>query len=86
MKTLILSVLLLSTVLFSCSENRSVREYGGSLNINREPNEIVLGTQWVGNDLWILTLDTVTNTNYFREYSRHGLWEGIVIIKENHAI
>ena len=81
MKTLKIFVLLLSTILYSCSETQRTRNFGETLKVNLQPNEILINCSWGNNNLWFLTKDTITNIDYFRKYSIHSIWEGTVIIK-----
>ena len=80
MKKLILG-LIITTGLFSCTDNQMTRRYGGTETVNLKPNEVVLNVTWKENEMWICTKDTITNTVYFREKSSWGVLEGTVILK-----
>lgn len=80
MKNLILG-LIITTGLFSCTDNQMARRYGGTETVNLKPNEVVLNVTWKENEMWICTKDTITNTVYFREKSSWGVLEGTVILK-----
>ncbi len=62
----------------SCSKNKSVRKYGGSENIAIRANEKFLNMSWKDNNMWIITVDTVTHVGYAREYSQYGILNGEV--------
>jgi hypothetical protein len=74
---IIASCLLLS----SCSDNMMARHFGGTEEIDLPPNRIVLSCTWKENDLWITSLDTITNVAYMQEKSQNGILEGTIIIK-----
>ena len=80
MKKLILGVFTLM-VLISCTDNSRARNYGGKEEISLKTNEKLIMITWKESNMWILTIDTVTNTQYFREKSSFGMWEGEIIIK-----
>lgn len=79
MKRLIL--FLLAALLFSCTDNEMVRNFGSTKEYKLKPNEKVLTVTFKDHDIWILTRDTVTGVSYFREKSALGLMEGTIIIK-----
>lgn len=85
-RTLITTLILLIGLLIStsCTDNRRARNWGGTETIRlREftnPTEKVINVTWKGDNLWILTQDTVSKTLYFREKSNLGIAEGKVII------
>jgi hypothetical protein len=80
-KTLAIGLLGLGLLLASCTEQSRARNWGGEEEIMLEPNEKLINMSWKGDDLWVLTIDTTTNIQYFRESSSWGMWEGSVIIK-----
>lgn len=79
MKKLFL-LLTLSVVLFSCTEQSRARNWGGTEEVVLHPNELLINMSWKGDDLWVLTKDTLTGTQYFRESSSYGIWEGEVVV------
>ena len=68
-------------LLSSCNEQTMARHYGGTEEIVLPPNRIVLSCTWKENNLWITSLDTITNVTYMQEKSAHGIMEGTIIIK-----
>lgn len=64
----------------SCTSNERARNYGGKEEINLEKNHKLLSVTWKENNLWILTVDTTTNINYFKEKSSRGIIEGQIIL------
>jgi hypothetical protein len=74
---------------YSCTENQSARNYGGTETVQLEEGVRVVNVTWKGDEqlgsLWILTKkDTTTKpTTYsFKEKSNFGVMEGTVIIIE----
>jgi hypothetical protein len=68
-------------VLSACTDNSRARRWGGTEEVALKPNEIVLGVTWKGDEMWILTKDTVTGVSYFREKSSWGVLEGTIVLK-----
>lgn len=66
--------------LTSC-ENTLTRKFGGSMQHELKPNEKFINVTWKGDNLWVITQDTVTNFYYAREKSNYGLMEGVITIK-----
>lgn len=66
---------------FSCTDNSRARNWGGTEEIQLKENHTLLGVTWKENNMWILTKDTVTDINYFKEKSNWGTLEGTIIIK-----
>jgi hypothetical protein len=81
MKRKLFTFMLLSTVLFSCTENSRARNWGGTEHLDLNSNEVLINMTWKENNLWVLTQDTITGTKYFREHSSWGVVEGEIIIK-----
>lgn len=75
-----LTLLFISIIIVSCSENTRTKKYGFSQTITLKPNERCLNATWKEDNLWYLTEDTVTHVTYFREKSEHGIVEGVVKI------
>lgn len=65
----------------SCTDNSRARSWGGTEEIALSANEILLNVTWKGDQMWVLTQDTVSGTNHFREHSSWGVMEGEVILK-----
>lgn len=83
----ILVVLFSFIFLFSCTENKRARTFGGTENINITNGYKVVNCTWKDDDLWILT--TKMNENEqprilkFQETSAWGIFEGTIILKES---
>ena len=80
-KVLFLLLMLITIGLSSCTENSRARTFGGKQEIQLQPNERLVNMTWKEVDLWILTEDTITGVQYFRENSAWGLLEGQITIK-----
>lgn len=79
-----LFALLLLAVLFitiGCTPQSRARNFGGTENVQLKPNEVMINVTWKDDNLWILTKDTLTGSQYFRESSSWGVWEGEIIIE-----
>ena len=79
-----LFALLLLAVLFitiGCTPQSRARNFGGTENVQLKPNEVLINVTWKDDNLWILTKDTLTGSQYFRESSSWGVWEGEIIIE-----
>jgi hypothetical protein len=68
--------------LSSCTDNMRARQWGGKENIVLKPNEKLINITWKDNDMWVLTEDTLTHVNYFRESSSFGVFNGEITIKK----
>jgi hypothetical protein len=82
MKKVIL-ILISGFTLFSCTENQRARSFGGSEEIKLRKNEILTNMTWKKTNLWIQTIDTISNISYFREKSSLGWVEGEIIVKQS---
>ena len=81
MKKIIL-VLSLATLIFaSCTENARARHWGGTEKIELKKHEVLLNATWKESNLWVLTQDTITKVNHFREHSSYGVMEGEILLK-----
>ncbi len=81
MKKTILPVLVAAVfMVIGCTDNMKARKYGGKETMKLKPNERLLNITWKGDDLWMLTEDTITHLQYFRESSSFGVWEGEITI------
>ena len=67
--------------LISCTDNARARKFGGTETIEIGPNQIVLGTDWKGDELWVLIQDTITHESFLQENSSFGLVEGKIKFK-----
>jgi hypothetical protein len=65
----------------SCTDNSRARSWGGTEEITLPENEVLLTVTWKGDQMWVLTQDTLTKTNHFREHSSWGVVEGEVVLK-----
>ena len=73
--------ILLFLLVTSCTENEIVKQFGGTMEIKMQPNEKLINITWKGDQMWVLTQDTLSNTKFFREHSKFGIMQGCVIIK-----
>ncbi len=78
-----IKLLFITSLIFitSCTKNQRARTFGGTENVSLNINESLLNITWKQDNMWILTLDTVTKIKYFRENSSFGILEGQIIIK-----
>ena len=58
-----------------------VKHYGGVMSIKVPEGELHLAATWKDDNLWVENYNPVSNTCYFREYSRGNLLQGQVTIK-----
>ncbi len=58
-----------------------VKHYGGVMTIKVPKGELHLAATWKDDNLWVENYNPVSNTCYFREYSRGNLLQGQVTIK-----
>jgi hypothetical protein len=79
----ILAVIILAT---SCTQQAVTKNWGGSMNIELEPNDKLMEITWKDDDLWVLTKkmsdDDVAEEYNFYESSSLGVFEGSINIKE----
>lgn len=84
-KLLILAISAIALV--SCTENNRAKNWGGTANVNLEPNRKLVTVTWKDNQLWYLTrpMDSSdkAETYNFQEESSWGLVEGTVVIVES---
>ncbi len=76
-----LFLILLLIFLFSCTDNKRTKLFGGKTEIVLNKNEKFLNITWKDASMWVLTEDTLTHVKYFREHSNYGFLEGEVVIK-----
>lgn len=69
------------TFIKSCTDNERARRFGGTETIELEKNQVVVGTSWKENQLWILTKDTITKEYIYQEKSSWGIIEGQIKFK-----
>ena len=83
---IILASLIVISTLTGCTQNASVREYGGEATIELPVNTKLTDIEWEGEDLWYMTRpmheDEVAETYTFQEDSSFGALEGTVTIVE----
>ena len=77
--SLLFFILVVFTI--SCNKNKAVKKYGGTEKIDLIENEKFLNMTWKDNNMWIITIDTMTNIGYAREYSQYGIFNGVVEFK-----
>lgn len=70
----------------SCSAQSRAKNFGGTINIDLEPNDKLLEITWKDDSLWILTKqmqeNDIAEEYKFQEKDSLGLLEGTVTIKE----
>lgn len=80
----VITVTLLNT---SCTDNERARNYGGTETINLPANEKVMNVTWKEQNLWVLTRpmhpSDSAETVVFQEKSSYGVYEGKIIIVES---
>lgn len=73
-------------LLVSCTDNTIAKKWGGTVNVDLEPNRKLVNITWKDESLWILTKDSKLNdtpeTYEFKEHSSYGIVEGRVVITE----
>ena len=74
-------ILLISTLLFSCTENSRAKNWGGTETIQLKENEVITNMTWKETNLWVQSVDTVTGVTHFREKSSWGWIEGEILVK-----
>ena len=80
MKKLLL-VLLLGTLLLSCTDNNRARNFGGEETLFLPKNCKFINSTWKKNDLWIVVQDTTTKQYFMYEKSAYGILEGKIVFK-----
>lgn len=87
MKKLILSIGLALTILTACTDNQSVRQFGGTATLDLPQNQKLVNATWKQDNLWVLTKEMSSTdsaeTYNFKEDSSFGIMEGTYIIKES---
>jgi len=73
------TVILLTLMLISCTNNMKARTFGGTEEIKLNKNEVLMNATWKQNDLWVLVKDTTTNKCEFKEYSSFGILQGKIV-------
>lgn len=77
-----LIVIIILSILISCTDNQRTKHFGGTQTIKLEPNEKFVNLTWKKNNLWIIVQDTITGIYYAREKSSFGVLEGKIIIQK----
>ena len=84
MKKLLVLFILAASI--SCTENQRAKHWGGTADVDVQPNYKVVNVTWKESDLWILTKpmspNDVAETYTFYEKSSWGILSGTFIIKE----
>lgn len=80
-KLTLVAITLLALNSCSITTNSGTKNFGGSQEVQLEPNERFINITWKESNLWLVTQDTTTKDYIFRERSQFGIWEGKVIIK-----
>ncbi len=78
--------LLLSTVIFSCTENQRARNFGGSTEIKLEAGYMLVNATWKEHSLWYLVAPMpkgyIPTSKIFYEDSSFGVLNGKVTFIE----
>ena len=77
----IVGLVLCGLVAFGCTDNQRARKWGGKEEIDLHDHEMLLNVTWKGDNMWVLSVDTLTGVGHFREVSSFGILEGEVIFK-----
>lgn len=83
-----LLILAIAAIAFtSCTENQRAKNFGGTANVNLEPNRKLVTVTWKEDQIWYLTrpMDSSekAETYNFQEESSWGMIEGTVVIVES---
>jgi hypothetical protein len=83
-----LLILAITAIAFtSCTENQRAKNFGGTANVNLEPNRKLVTVTWKDDQIWYLTrpMDSSekAETYNFQEESSWGVIEGTVVIIES---
>lgn len=85
MKKIIL-LLSISILLFSCTENSRVKNFGGEGTLNLPKGQKLINVTWKENQIWYLTrpmhVDESAETYQFQEESSWGVIQGTFNIIE----
>lgn len=81
-------ICVISLVLLSgCNDNTRTRVYGGTTDINLEPNTKLVNVTWKNNNIWVLTRPMDNNDipvdSEFKEYSNFGVFNGTIRLHES---
>ncbi len=86
MKKICILLVILTSVLLSCTENQRAKKFGGEFTINLPPNQKLVNATWKEQNLWYLTepmdSDYKPKDKLFKEESNFGVMEGTVIFHE----
>lgn len=80
-KITILLTLFTSLIFTSCTDNQSVKNWGGTEEIGIPEGRNFVNITWKEDDLWIVTEDS--SYYYFTEQSSWGILEGEIKIKKS---
>lgn len=87
MKKMRLLFICLVCVLMLSGCQATVREFGGSMTLELEPNQKLQEITWKEDSLWYLTRpmreDEVAETYTFQQSSNFGVFEGTVTVIES---
>lgn len=72
--------------LFSCTENKRAKEFGGSAELKLPDNSKLVNVTWKNDDLWYMTrpmtIEDSAVTYTFTEESSYGIFQGTYTIIE----
>lgn len=83
----IFMILVTSAILFGCTEQQRVKNFGGKQTVNLPKGEKLLMATWKEDNLFYLTepmdADYIPKTKTFKECSSFGMLESTVYFVEN---
>lgn len=81
-----LAMIMIGTLLVSCTNQQMAKEYGGTATIALPPGKKLITATWKDTHLWYLLRDIkpgeTPETYEFKESSNFGIMQGTVIFKE----
>jgi len=80
-------VIIITLLLFGCTENKRAKTFGGTSTIDLPKDTKLITVTWKGEQIWYLTRERRVNepieSYRFKEESSYGFIQGTVILKEN---
>lgn len=77
----IVSSIIATAWLTSCTDNTIARNYGGTEVIELRQGERFENITWKEENLWMVVYDSISGDYKAREKSSYGVWEGQIVIK-----
>ena len=86
MKKIIVTITVLALTIGITGCQSAVKNYGGSMTLELEPNQKLEEITWKDDSLWYLTRpmtkDDIAETHTFQESSNFGVFDGTVTVIE----